>query len=248
MKGRSLISIFSTDHTLDYSAVEWQQNINAAFNEEFYRREVDTLMRQDLKTDEQWRLHALSLSKGEAHVYSYNVSHDGGSGQNVDPQLHPYTGCLSANKKGNEIPLTIYGLLPETGTLGAHIYVEFKDIYNKMEKNVVFFGTDLKSINYQAAVWCEEYFTKCQQGIYSLPSIVMEEVFWNPYSHKTYVLNAATSKKTTGMSSYLLLHFQDRLDSVPQDANPCVTFVFQRDSTGEIEKSSFQVRITHIKI
>lgn len=251
MKGVSLITIFAGSRVLDYSAIEWQNIISDAFDGEFYRREINVLMRQDLKTDADWRLHALALSKGKARIYSYTLCRESNSsGQTVDPQLHPYTGCLGTdNKNGAEIPLIIHGMLPASGTLGAHIYVEFKDIYNKMEKDVVFFGNDIDSINYQAAVWCESYFTKCQQCLSPITFITMDEVWWNPYSRETTYLKATSSKTTTNLAENLMQHFARRAAQIPQDGNPCVTFHFERKvSGGEFEKSSFQVRITHVKV
>lgn len=232
MKGFSLAAIFSS---LNYP-LSWKTHLDETFKNEFYRREHDIKMRRDLKTEEQWTRHAYALSKGKAHIYSYTIGYGGSKGQPIDPQTHPYMGILPS-KSGHEIPFTIHGLLPESGTLGAHIKVQFQDIFNKMEQEVVFFGDSFEQINMDAVEWCQNYFNKCQQQKDSISMVNAEEIFWNPYNKKSLILE--------DMSDFMKQHFQTRSNSVPQDANPNIEFkITRRDG----ENSLFRVRICHIKI
>lgn len=244
MRARSLMSIFSD---LNNQPANWQSHIDSAFADEFYRKDIDTCMRKDLKTEDQWKRHALALSKGEAHIYSYTIGY--GGNQVVHQELHPYTGCLGHDKQpGHEIQVIIHGALPEPGSLCAHVTVEFRDVYNKMETNVAFFGNDLVDINETAANWCKQYFEKCYQGNDAIDNCILQELVV-PYARHETVLGATSSKHSVQIFEHVKLHFEERSNNFPQDANPCITFEFHNNKKFERDsKCTFQVRVAHLKI
>lgn len=246
MKGRSLAAIFAS---LSYPP-SWKNHLDETFKAEFYRHDHDVTMRRDLKTEEQWTKHAYSLSKGEAHVYSYTVGYGGShSGQPVDPQLHPYMSMLQSNtENGHEIPLTIHGLMPEPGTLAIHVSVHFRDVCNTMKQDVLFFGDSLEQLNVDAANWCEYFLNKCNQRSNNVVTLEMEEIFWNPPKRQTLFLDVPGQMEEIKVARFLKHHFETRAASLPQDANPNVEFKITKRAGGEDEQSSFKVRVVHLKI